>query len=138
MKAAPHLDEARAFLEAVSEHRLYALNAAFHLCLVTGMRRGEILALRWSDVDVDTSAWPWSSSSPWSGARPVLKQLKTQSSDRLVTFGASTARVLSTHQRRQDEEQAFVGWRGSTRGCSSPHRSAAGSTPTTSVGSWTR
>jgi integrase len=37
------LDEARAFLAATADHRL---RAAFHLCLVTGLRRGEILAVR--------------------------------------------------------------------------------------------
>jgi integrase len=36
------LDEAKRFLDVASEHRLYA---AFHLCLVTGMRRGEVLVI---------------------------------------------------------------------------------------------
>jgi len=43
------LEEARAFLAAVASDRLYA---AFHLRLVTGMRRGELLGLRWSDVEL--------------------------------------------------------------------------------------
>ena len=105
-KLAWTLDEARAFLEAVSDNRLYA---AFHLCLVTGMRRGEILALRWADVDVENRSLAVVQQLALERGRPVLKQLKTQSSDRLVTFGESTASVLSTHQRRQEEEQAFVG-----------------------------
>ena len=37
------LVEAKTFLAAIADHRLYA---AFQLCLVTGMRRGEVLALR--------------------------------------------------------------------------------------------
>lgn len=66
--------------------------------------------------------------------RPVPKQLKTQLSERLVTFGASTARVLSTHWRGRDEGQAFVGpaWQHSGLVFTTPL--AAGSTPTASVG----
>lgn len=43
-------EQALAFLAAARSHRHYA---AFHLALSTGMRRGEILGLRWQDVDLD-------------------------------------------------------------------------------------
>lgn len=42
--------EARAFLSATRDHRLYAL---FVTALGLGLRRGELLGLRWSDVDLD-------------------------------------------------------------------------------------
>lgn len=41
-------DEVRKFLEAAESHRLFG---AFHLAVSTGMRMGEILGLRWSDID---------------------------------------------------------------------------------------
>ena len=44
------VEEARSFLAATAGHRLYA---AFHISLVTGLRRREVLALRWSDVELD-------------------------------------------------------------------------------------
>ena len=42
-------DEVRTFLAAASAHRL---NAAWRLSLY-GLRRGEVMELRWSDVDLD-------------------------------------------------------------------------------------
>lgn len=42
--------QARTFLEQVRGHRL---EAAFYLAIATGMRKGEILGLRWSDLESD-------------------------------------------------------------------------------------
>ena len=44
------MDEALAFLQAAKPDPLYP---AFVLLLLYGMRRGEVLGLRWQDVDLD-------------------------------------------------------------------------------------
>jgi integrase len=44
----PH--ELRIFLESVQGHRL---EAAWHVAAMTGMRRGEVLGLRWKDINFD-------------------------------------------------------------------------------------
>jgi integrase len=46
-------DECRLIIDSASEHRLGAL---FVLALTTGVRQGELLALRWSDIDTDDKA----------------------------------------------------------------------------------
>lgn len=97
------LEEAQAFLAAVAGHRLAA---AFHVCLVTGMRRGEVLALRWEDVDLEACQLSVTRQLAVERGRPVLKQLKTEASDRIVTFGPGTADVLRAHRVAQEAEEA--------------------------------
>lgn len=46
------LEQAQAFLKSVREHRVEVL---LTMAVVTGMRRGELVALRWSDVDFGRS-----------------------------------------------------------------------------------
>jgi integrase len=100
------LDEARGFLAATADHRLHA---AFHLGLVTGLRRGEVLALRWADVDLKRRQLEVVQQLAVERGRPVMKQLKTESSERIVTFGPGTAAVLRRHQAAQAAEAAFCG-----------------------------
>ena len=122
-KLAWSVDEARAFLASVAGHRLYA---AFHLNLVTGLRRGELLALRWEDVDLGRCELRVVQQLALERGRPTIKALKTESSERVVTFGAATAAQLAAHRDRQRAEAAFVGagWRDS------------GLVFTTAVGGW--
>ncbi|MBV8161835.1 MAG: site-specific integrase [Acidimicrobiia bacterium] len=100
------LDEARIFLAGVTDHRLYA---AFHLGLVTGLRRGELLALRWQDVDLENRCLVVVQQLATERGRPVLKQLKTEASERTVSFGPSTTAVLVEHARRQEKEAEHAG-----------------------------
>ncbi|MFJ8257194.1 site-specific integrase [Peribacillus asahii] len=44
------MDEIKQFLKVAINHRFYP---AFHLAITTGMRRGEILGLRWKDVNLE-------------------------------------------------------------------------------------
>lgn len=95
------LDQAQAFVASVREHRL---GAAFHLALVTGLRRGELLALRWERRQLTVVQ-----QLAVEGGRPVLKQLKTEASHRIVTFGPAIAGVLAAHRQRQERERELVG-----------------------------
>jgi len=45
-------EQLHSFLQLVEGHRL---EAAWHVSAMTGMRRGEVLGLRWADVDIDSS-----------------------------------------------------------------------------------
>ena len=86
-------EQAGAFLDHATEHRLYAL---FHVIAFRGLRRGEAARLPWSDVDLD---------------RAVVRVAGTKSerSDRTITLDAGTVAVLRAHRARQLEERMSWG-----------------------------
>ena len=74
----------------------------------TGARRGEVLAVKWSDLDLDagTVTIRESLSEPRSGLafkRPKNGKVRT------ITIGAELAAILRTHKAKQAEEQLFLG-----------------------------
>jgi integrase len=102
--------ELRRFLEACAEDRLYP---AFLMLATTGMRRGELLGLRWSDVDLEKR-------------RAAVRQTviavnhavhfgtpKTAKGRRVVAIDAKTVAALRAHRQRQLEERLLLGagWR---------------------------
>ncbi len=103
------LVEAQQFLDGISGHRLYA---AFHLALVTGVRRGELLGLRWDDVDLDAAEIAVLQQLAVERGRPLLKQLKTEASRRVIPIGRVTAGLLEHHRKLQtvEAEEAGSAW----------------------------
>jgi integrase len=110
--------EVAQFLGSVSEHRL---RAAFWLAFSAGLRRGELLGLRWRDLDLGTGVlrveqtlleprthvdrdgklvWEY---------RLTLSPPKTVHSRRSVDLDAETVAVLREHRKRQTEERLAFG-----------------------------
>lgn len=100
------VEEAKAFLAANRKHRLYAL---FHLGLVTGLRRGELLGLRWTDLDLEHGTVEVAQQLAVVRGRPVMKDLKTESSDRILAIGQRAVEVLEEHRTRQAAEHVVLG-----------------------------
>lgn len=101
------------FLEAASKHRLAA---AFWLAIGAGLRRGEILALRWQDVDFTAGTLTVRYSLSWSAERSGggqkklhLVEPKTESSKGVLPLGNEMVLELAAHKKRQDKERSFVG-----------------------------
>lgn len=104
-------EEVKRLLAAVSASRLAGVyTIAFDL----GLRRGEVLGLRWQDVDVNTLMIRLSQSLQRVGGRLQLLPLKTKSSAREIEMTTSVAAALRRQAVRQKEEQLRAGpdWQG--------------------------
>ena len=90
-----------AFLAHTAHVRLYP---AIHLAATTGMRRGEIVGLRWGDWHVDTHRLSVARSRQSSQGGTVEVPTKTAASRRAIDLDANTERVLARWRRRQQRD----------------------------------
>lgn len=89
-------DQARAFLEGIRGDRLEALYVA---AIGTGLRQGELLGLRWQDVDLEAGQLVVRHTLQ-RGTR-TLAEPKTQQSRRTVRMPSTVRQLLSEHRSRQ-------------------------------------
>jgi integrase len=96
----------RSFLSDAADEPLHA---AFVLAATTGMRRGEIAALRWSDIDLDARVLHVQQSvTPVRGVL-IFTAPKTRKGARTIGLDPNTVAVLRRHRARQREEQLAAG-----------------------------
>jgi integrase len=96
----------RAFLESVSEDRLYA---AWLLAATTGMRRGEILGLRWSDLDLKNEQVSVSQIRTVAQYKIITTTPKTDKGTRTISLDPATAAALRAHRTAQKAERLAWG-----------------------------
>jgi integrase len=99
-------DDLREFFAAVRDDRLYA---SFVLLATTGMRRGEVLGLRWRDVDLDGAQLAVVQTLSTVGWQMLVAPPKTRRSRRTIYLDGQTVGVLKEHRLRQREEQLAAG-----------------------------
>jgi integrase len=104
------VEQARALLRATRTHRLHAL---FVLALYLGLRRGELLGLRWADVDLDAGTLTVRQSLQRIDGELQTVTPKTKSSERTVPLVGVCLDALREHGERQRFEQKAAGaeWR---------------------------
>ncbi len=101
------VEQAKKFLESIRGHRLELIVLT---AIVTGMRRGEILALRWSDIDLERHVlsvlrtvdyiYPFGY---------VENEPKTKSGRRLIELPEFYITLLKQHKVKQTEQRLKVG-----------------------------
>ena len=89
------VDQLRDFLNVASSHRL---SAAFVMLATTGMRRSEVLGLRWPDIDFDDCSLSIVRTLTVVAGRPVVSAPKTTASRRLVYLDSATIGLLKSHR----------------------------------------
>lgn len=103
-------DELARFLSHVSADRLYA---GWVLAAMTGMRRGEVLGLRWQDVDMSARRLAVRQTLVTVNGRPNLSRPKTPRSRRTIDLDSRTVAALRSWKVTQDRDRLRWGpaWR---------------------------
>lgn len=101
-------EQARDLLAASRSHQLEPFVA---VALACGLRRGEALALRWSDVDLHNGFIAVNRTMARIGGQLIFDEPKTRGSKRRVAMPAACIEVLERHQEAQREWRAKAGER---------------------------
>jgi len=99
-------EETRRLLDAASGDRLQAL---YVLAIATGLRQGELLALKWEDVDLERGVLRVRRTLTRVGGKVSLGEPKTKNSRRSVNLTAAALQAVQSHLSRQLEEMERMG-----------------------------
>ena len=99
-------EQLRAFLEHIRGDPLYA---AWLLLATTGMRRGEVAGLRWSDVDLKASRVSPRRPRVVVNYEVVVSEPKTSKGRRSLALDPATVAALREHRAKQLEQRLAVG-----------------------------
>ncbi|WP_052351633.1 tyrosine-type recombinase/integrase [Deinococcus pimensis] len=94
-------DELRVFLTTAAGERLEPL---LHLAVLTGLRRGELCALRRAHLDLDAGILRVRENLTLAGRQPTLGSPKTAAGTRDVHLAHDTITLLRAHLQRQHAE----------------------------------
>jgi len=97
--------QARAVLRTAAEHRLYAL---YVLALCLGLRRGELLGLRWTDIDLDGEKLEVVQTLQRIGGQLRFVGPKTEDSARTVPLPPFRVNALREHRKHQFTERSLA------------------------------
>lgn len=98
--------ELRHFLNRAKDDRLYG---CYLLAATTGMRRGELLGLRWGDVNLDQERLHVRQTYVVVNYRPAFSKPKTNRSARSIALDSATVAALRAHRARQSAERLAWG-----------------------------
>ncbi len=99
-------EEARTFLETAAGDRLEAL---FILALSSGLRKGEILGLRWQDLDLEHATLSVHHALNRLDGEYALAEPKTKQSRRTIMIPKIAVTALKAHRARQAAERLAAG-----------------------------
>ncbi|HUY97272.1 MAG TPA: site-specific integrase [Verrucomicrobiae bacterium] len=98
--------QARTLCTAAAGDRLETL---YVLAITTGMRQGELLALKWREVDCEAGTLRVTGTLQRSEGRMTLSEPKTPRSRRQVALAEQAVEALRRHRARQTEDRLRLG-----------------------------
>lgn len=106
------IEQVTKFLEVASTNRFYKRYfAAYLLELYTGLRRGELLGLRWKDIDIRESKIKVVQQLVKVGSTHIIRELKTESSqNRVIAIPDEVIQALKAHKKVKAEEYHTLGF----------------------------
>jgi len=99
-------DQIKTVLAALDGHKLLPIVS---LALATGMRRGELLALPWSVIDLDRATLRIERSVEETGAGLRIKEPKSKRGRRTISLSSDAVAMLRAHKVKQLELRLALG-----------------------------
>ena len=100
-------EQTRRLLSITKGDRLEAL---YVLAVTAGLRQGELLGLRWADIDLEAGTLTIKRSLRYEKEGPYYTEGKRDHSRHRVELGASTVAAIKAHRKRQNKERlAYAG-----------------------------
>ena len=110
-KEAKYLDEKQTFkLLELLEDAIPLHKAMIKMFIYSGLRRGELCALEWKDIDFENSLISVRRSSQYIPGKGIFtKETKTETSDRTIKLPLQAFEMLKEYKKVQKEDQLRVG-----------------------------
>lgn len=99
-------DESIQMLEAAKDT---IMEAPLHLAVGLGLRRGELLALRWEDINFDTNNISIVQNLVYVDGQYFFRQPKSESGRRTIEMPSSLSAILKKHRKKQLEYKLLYG-----------------------------
>ncbi|MHC5249136.1 site-specific integrase [Enterococcus sp. LJL90] len=94
-------DELIKFLEEVQQNEEFSVYAIFRMLAFTGMRKGELFALTWSDLDFKEQTISISKTASYLERSKILTDTKTEGSERIISIDEVTLSILKKWKLEQ-------------------------------------
>lgn len=89
------------FLGMVKQNETFSIHTMFHVLAYTGLRKGELVSLTWSDIDFTNQTLSINKTGYYLNGEPYITTTKTNKSTRIISVDDSTISLLKQWKLEQ-------------------------------------